>query len=458
MRSWIGWGCQRGSWKLCSQNDFATSKLTSTPTRSISSNGPIRKPPPIRTMRSIWSCEEIRWPSSRSASSMNGRARSVGDESDPVRRTDRFPAHRPSDIRGGGERLLGCLVSGDDFDQAHPRGGLKKCIRTPGRAVRFRPRSRSRTGTRCWWRGSRVGRKPPPACANRLALELEVLRCGFDHELAVRDVLQAWRLAEAGGRRLGGARAPAPALGPSGERLAQPVRHHAEARPGRGRGGRCQTARGRRAGRCRPPWSPLRGLRRARSRGEFYRQRVECPSQGDGGSSHGPVRFGWPLIAAMAAVLLSHRGGWQQRSSPWRLRTSPAPRSSIACSYTSSAPPRPADVLVLMPGTQGGAGDFTLTARYLERRFDDLQVWAIDRRTQALEDTTVFEQVPARDGSASTGVRLLPRAGSQRRHTLRGTSSSLTRTSTRSPADGGWGSRFEMRMPSSSRLEGAAVA
>jgi hypothetical protein len=25
-------------------------------------------------------------------------------------------------------------------------------------------------------------------------------------------------------------------------------------------------------------------------------------------------------------------------------------------------------VLVLMPGTQGGAGDFTLTARYLERQ------------------------------------------------------------------------------------------
>jgi len=47
-------------------------------------------------------------------------------------------------------------------------------------------------------------------------------------------------------------------------------------------------------------------------------------------------------------------------------------------------------VLVLMPGTQGGAGDFTLTARYLERQFDGLQVWAIDRRTQALEDTQVF--------------------------------------------------------------------
>ncbi|HEX3562264.1 MAG TPA: hypothetical protein VHU24_05450 [Solirubrobacterales bacterium] len=47
-------------------------------------------------------------------------------------------------------------------------------------------------------------------------------------------------------------------------------------------------------------------------------------------------------------------------------------------------------VLVLMPGTQGGAGDFTLDARYLVKRVPGLQVWAIDRRTQALEDTGTF--------------------------------------------------------------------
>jgi pimeloyl-ACP methyl ester carboxylesterase len=47
-------------------------------------------------------------------------------------------------------------------------------------------------------------------------------------------------------------------------------------------------------------------------------------------------------------------------------------------------------VLVLMPGTIGGAGDFTLAARYLVRRVDGLQVWAIDRRSQALEDTATF--------------------------------------------------------------------
>jgi pimeloyl-ACP methyl ester carboxylesterase len=49
-------------------------------------------------------------------------------------------------------------------------------------------------------------------------------------------------------------------------------------------------------------------------------------------------------------------------------------------------------VLVLMPGTLGGAGDFTLVARYLVRHAPGLQVWAIDRRSNALEDTSTFAQ------------------------------------------------------------------
>lgn len=52
-------------------------------------------------------------------------------------------------------------------------------------------------------------------------------------------------------------------------------------------------------------------------------------------------------------------------------------------------------VLVLIPGTQGGAGDFTLMARDLVRRIPGLQVWSVDRRTQILEDTSVFKQTLA---------------------------------------------------------------
>ena len=64
--------------------------------------------------------------------------------------------------------------------------------------------------------------------------------------------------------------------------------------------------------------------------------------------------------------------------------------------YARQIGPRRAErVLVLMPGYQGGAGDFTLLARDLVKRVDDLQVWAVDRRSQALEDTAVLERALA---------------------------------------------------------------
>jgi pimeloyl-ACP methyl ester carboxylesterase len=56
-------------------------------------------------------------------------------------------------------------------------------------------------------------------------------------------------------------------------------------------------------------------------------------------------------------------------------------------------------VLILMPGTFGGAGDFTLAAKRLVQKDRSLQVWALDRREQALEDTSMFER--AADGKAT---------------------------------------------------------
>jgi pimeloyl-ACP methyl ester carboxylesterase len=52
--------------------------------------------------------------------------------------------------------------------------------------------------------------------------------------------------------------------------------------------------------------------------------------------------------------------------------------------------PRASRVLVLVPGYLGGAGDFTQIARLLIARVPNLQVWAVDRRENALEDTSVF--------------------------------------------------------------------
>ncbi len=54
-------------------------------------------------------------------------------------------------------------------------------------------------------------------------------------------------------------------------------------------------------------------------------------------------------------------------------------------------------VLVLMPGTSGGAGNFSLVGRDIVKRVPNLAVWAIDRRSRPLEDTHVFEQLDAGD-------------------------------------------------------------
>ena len=54
-------------------------------------------------------------------------------------------------------------------------------------------------------------------------------------------------------------------------------------------------------------------------------------------------------------------------------------------------------VLVLMPGTSGGAGNFSLIGRDIVKRVNNLAVWAIDRRSRPLEDTDVFEQLDAGD-------------------------------------------------------------
>jgi pimeloyl-ACP methyl ester carboxylesterase len=51
---------------------------------------------------------------------------------------------------------------------------------------------------------------------------------------------------------------------------------------------------------------------------------------------------------------------------------------------------RASRVLLLVPGYLGGAGDFTQIARQLTARVPNLQVWALDRRENALEDTSVF--------------------------------------------------------------------
>jgi pimeloyl-ACP methyl ester carboxylesterase len=68
----------------------------------------------------------------------------------------------------------------------------------------------------------------------------------------------------------------------------------------------------------------------------------------------------------------------------------PGPSKYDKVFVTKFGPKSAKRVLVLMPGYYGGAGDFTLDARELVKRVPGLQVWAVDRRSQVLEDTSRF--------------------------------------------------------------------
>jgi pimeloyl-ACP methyl ester carboxylesterase len=89
---------------------------------------------------------------------------------------------------------------------------------------------------------------------------------------------------------------------------------------------------------------------------------------------------------ASAAEVQTHVTGWTH---------APGPRTYDRLDVTKFGSSSAKTVLVLVPGTNGGRGDFTLTARELVRDVPGLQVWAVDRRSQALEDTSVFTEALA---------------------------------------------------------------
>ena len=95
---------------------------------------------------------------------------------------------------------------------------------------------------------------------------------------------------------------------------------------------------------------------------------------------------------ALVAVALTSPGPAMARERVITVPTAPEPGPAQFNQVTvhQFGPASGKRILVLMPGLVGGAGDFTLAARYLVKRVDGLQVWAIDRRTQALEDTSTF--------------------------------------------------------------------
>jgi pimeloyl-ACP methyl ester carboxylesterase len=96
------------------------------------------------------------------------------------------------------------------------------------------------------------------------------------------------------------------------------------------------------------------------------------------------------LVAAASLVLAAGASAAEVQTTVTGWTKAPGPRAYDKLDVTKFGSSSAKTVLVLVPGTNGGRGDFTLTARELVKDVPGLQVWAVDRRSQRLEDTKVF--------------------------------------------------------------------
>ena len=75
---------------------------------------------------------------------------------------------------------------------------------------------------------------------------------------------------------------------------------------------------------------------------------------------------------------------------PMKAPPGPGPAKYDRVFVQQLGPANARTVLVLVPGTQGGAGSSTPVARDIIARVPRTQVWIVDRREQAFEDTSAF--------------------------------------------------------------------
>jgi pimeloyl-ACP methyl ester carboxylesterase len=98
------------------------------------------------------------------------------------------------------------------------------------------------------------------------------------------------------------------------------------------------------------------------------------------------------LATAVAIFLaLAAPAAARDRYIPMKVPPGPGPAAYDRVFVQQLGPAGARTVLVLVPGTNGGAGGVMPVARDLVKRVRHLQVWIVDRREQALEDTSVFE-------------------------------------------------------------------
>jgi hypothetical protein len=101
------------------------------------------------------------------------------------------------------------------------------------------------------------------------------------------------------------------------------------------------------------------------------------------------VRLALALSVGLALALAAPAAA-VDRYVPMRVPPGPGPAKYDRVFVQQLGPAGAGNVLVLVPGTNGGAGSITPVARDIVGRVPRTQVWIVDRREQAFEDTSVF--------------------------------------------------------------------
>jgi hypothetical protein len=96
------------------------------------------------------------------------------------------------------------------------------------------------------------------------------------------------------------------------------------------------------------------------------------------------------LLTVAAFLMLAAPAAALDRYMPMKVPPGPGPAKYDRVFVKQLGPAGAHTVLVLVPGTNGGAGGIVPVARELVRRIPRMQVWIVDRREQAFEDTSVF--------------------------------------------------------------------
>jgi hypothetical protein len=97
-----------------------------------------------------------------------------------------------------------------------------------------------------------------------------------------------------------------------------------------------------------------------------------------------------PALALAILLALAAPAAAEERYVPIKVPPGPGPAKYDRVFVQQLGPSGAKNVLVLVPGTNGGAGSIAPVGRDIVRRVRRTQVWIVDRREQAFEDTSVF--------------------------------------------------------------------